>query len=151
MTQTAAKIADFSVRHATTRAPVPRTTTSDGLMPRAPRADADSMSLTQTTPDPIRTGARLERPRATTGCGAGSPPDHKKIAIMYGTTAMFFFVVGGIEALFDPLQLARPTARALGRAYNESSRCTARRWCSSWDAARRRVRQLLPAVDDRRT
>ena len=34
--------------------------------------------------------------------------DHKRIGVMYGATAMFFFVVGGIEALIIRLQLARP-------------------------------------------
>jgi cytochrome c oxidase subunit 1 len=34
--------------------------------------------------------------------------DHKRIGIMYGATAMFFFLIGGIEALIIRLQLARP-------------------------------------------
>jgi cytochrome c oxidase subunit I len=34
--------------------------------------------------------------------------DHKKIGIMYGVTALVFFVVGGIEAFIIRLQLARP-------------------------------------------
>ena len=34
--------------------------------------------------------------------------DHKRIGVMYGATAMFFFVIGGIEALIIRLQLARP-------------------------------------------
>ena len=46
--------------------------------------------------------------------------DHKKIAIMYGTTAMFFFLVGGIEALLIRLQLAQPNGTILSAArYNE--------------------------------
>ena len=40
---------------------------------------------------------------------------------MYATTAMFFFVVGGIEALFDPAAArGSPTARSSSAArYNE--------------------------------
>jgi cytochrome c oxidase subunit 1 len=34
--------------------------------------------------------------------------DHKKIGIMYGAAALFFFVLGGIEALFIRAQLAVP-------------------------------------------
>jgi len=34
--------------------------------------------------------------------------DHKRIAIMYGSTALFFFLVGGLEALVIRLQLASP-------------------------------------------
>src|SRR5690625_2310799 len=34
--------------------------------------------------------------------------DHKRIGIMYGVTALFFFVVGGFEALLMRIQLARP-------------------------------------------
>ncbi len=34
--------------------------------------------------------------------------DHKRIGILYGTTAFFFLLVGGVEALVIRLQLARP-------------------------------------------
>jgi cytochrome c oxidase subunit I len=34
--------------------------------------------------------------------------DHKKIGIMYGVTALIFFVVGGVEALLMRIQLSRP-------------------------------------------
>src|SRR5580765_1783968 len=69
---------------------------------------------------PVRTRI-LERPRATTGVWSWfTTVDHKKIAIMYATTAMFFFVVGGIEALFVRLQLAQPNGTVLSAArYNE--------------------------------
>ncbi len=36
--------------------------------------------------------------------------DHKRIAILYFTTALFFFLVGGLEALLIRLQLAQPGA-----------------------------------------
>jgi cytochrome c oxidase subunit I len=63
----------------------------------------------------------LERPRATTGRFSWvTTVDHKKIAIMYGTLALFFFCVGGIEALFIRLQLAQPNGTILSAArYNE--------------------------------
>ncbi|NNL47231.1 MAG: hypothetical protein HKO76_02580, partial [Acidimicrobiia bacterium] len=39
--------------------------------------------------------------------------DHKRIGLMYGGTAMFFFLLGGIEALFIRLQLAVPDGTVL--------------------------------------
>ncbi len=46
--------------------------------------------------------------------------DHKKLGIMYGVVAMFFFVVGGVEALFIRLQLAAPNGKILSaQTYNE--------------------------------
>jgi cytochrome c oxidase subunit I len=63
----------------------------------------------------------LDRPRSTTGVWSWfTTVDHKKIAILYGATALFFFVVGGIEALFVRLQLAQPDGTILSAArYNE--------------------------------
>ena len=63
----------------------------------------------------------LDRPRATTGPWSWvTTVDHKKIAIMYGTLAICFFMVGGVEALFIRLQLARPNGTILSAArYNE--------------------------------
>jgi len=37
-----------------------------------------------------------------------STVDHKKIGILYGVTALFFFAVGGIEALLIRIQLTKP-------------------------------------------
>ncbi|HEX2165772.1 MAG TPA: hypothetical protein VHG09_00920, partial [Longimicrobiales bacterium] len=34
--------------------------------------------------------------------------DHKKIDILYGVTALFFFLVGGLEATLIRIQLAKP-------------------------------------------
>ena len=34
--------------------------------------------------------------------------DHKRIGILYGATAFFFFLLGGVEALIIRIQLARP-------------------------------------------
>lgn len=46
--------------------------------------------------------------------------DHKKIGIMYGIVGMFFFIVGGIEALLIRLQLALPDGRVLSAdQYNQ--------------------------------
>ena len=46
--------------------------------------------------------------------------DHKKIGIMYGIGSMFFFIVGGSEALLIRAQLARPGQKLLSAAlYNQ--------------------------------
>jgi cytochrome c oxidase subunit I len=46
--------------------------------------------------------------------------DHKKIGKMYGYTAFFFFIAGGIEALLIRLQLAEPNGTVLSAdAYNQ--------------------------------
>jgi len=46
--------------------------------------------------------------------------DHKKIGIMYGVGSMFFFVVGGLEALLIRAQLARPGQKLLSAdLYNQ--------------------------------
>ncbi|HEX6694174.1 MAG TPA: cytochrome c oxidase subunit I [Longimicrobiales bacterium] len=45
--------------------------------------------------------------------------DHKKIGIMYGVTALFFMLVGGLEATLIRIQLARPENTFLSAsAYN---------------------------------
>jgi cytochrome c oxidase subunit I len=69
-----------------------------------------------------RRGSRLlQRPKETTGWFSWvTTVDHKKIAIMYGSLAIVFLVVGGIEALFIRLQLASPNGTVLTAArYNE--------------------------------
>lgn len=46
--------------------------------------------------------------------------DHKKLGIMYGVAAMFFFFVGGFEALLIRTQLARPDGKFLSAEhYNQ--------------------------------
>src|SRR6476659_2676748 len=46
--------------------------------------------------------------------------DHKKIGIMYGAAALFFFCVGGVEALAIRTQLAQPNNTFLSAGlYNE--------------------------------
>jgi cytochrome c oxidase subunit 1 len=61
------------------------------------------------------------RPRATTGWRSWvSTVDHKRIGIMYGVSAVFFFAVGGIEALLIRTQLAAPGQKLLSAAlYNQ--------------------------------
>ena len=46
--------------------------------------------------------------------------DHKRIGLLYGVTALIFFVVGGMEALLIRLQLAGPNLELLSAAqYNQ--------------------------------
>ncbi|HBM55256.1 MAG TPA: cytochrome ubiquinol oxidase subunit I, partial [Acidimicrobiaceae bacterium] len=46
--------------------------------------------------------------------------DHKKIGILYGATALFFFGIGGFEALLIRLQLATPNGTVVGAdLYNQ--------------------------------
>ena len=63
----------------------------------------------------------FRRPTTSTGWRSWvSTVDHKKIGIMYGVTAMFFFLLGGSEALLIRLQLARPGSDLLGaELYNQ--------------------------------
>jgi cytochrome c oxidase subunit 1 len=51
----------------------------------------------------------FRRPTTSTGWRSWvSTVDHKKIGIMYGAVALFFFIVGGVEALMIRAQLAVP-------------------------------------------
>jgi cytochrome c oxidase subunit 1 len=63
----------------------------------------------------------LRRPKATTGFWSWfTTIDHKKIGLMYGVTAMAFFVIGGVEALLLRLQLATPNGTLLTASqYNQ--------------------------------
>ena len=46
--------------------------------------------------------------------------DHKRIGVMYGASALLFFVVGGVEALLIRLQLVHPNGTVLNAAqYNQ--------------------------------
>jgi cytochrome c oxidase subunit I len=61
-------------------------------------------------PDPSRTGLY----------GWVATVDHKRIGILYLIITLFFFLVGGIEALMIRAQLAQPNGHLLGpKAYNE--------------------------------
>jgi cytochrome c oxidase subunit I len=47
--------------------------------------------------------------------------DHKKVGVMYGASALFFFVVGGIEALIIRSQLAVPDGKLISADfYNQA-------------------------------
>ncbi|HEX2784875.1 MAG TPA: cytochrome c oxidase subunit I [Ilumatobacteraceae bacterium] len=61
------------------------------------------------------------RPVSTTGWRSWLfTVDHKKIGLMYGCSAMFFFLVGGIEALLIRTQLAAPDNTVLSASvYNQ--------------------------------
>ena len=76
-----------------------------------------------TVPDalPVPRARLLQRPRATTGVWSWfTTVDHKKIAVMYGATAILFFIAGGIEALLIRIQLAQPNGSVLSAdAYNQ--------------------------------
>ena len=63
----------------------------------------------------------LRRPVQTTGWRSWAfSVDHKKIGIMYGVTAMVFFIVGGLEASLIRAQLARPDGHILSAdKYNQ--------------------------------
>jgi cytochrome c oxidase subunit I len=63
----------------------------------------------------------FRRPTAKTGVWSWmTTVDHKRIGILYGTTAIAFFVIGGVEALLIRVQLARPNGQVLSAdAYNQ--------------------------------
>src|SRR3954454_115135 len=46
--------------------------------------------------------------------------DHKRVGVMYGCAAIFFFIIGGVEALLIRLQLAHPNGTVLNaQQYNQ--------------------------------
>ncbi|MFN2488603.1 MAG: cytochrome c oxidase subunit I [Actinomycetota bacterium] len=63
----------------------------------------------------------FRRPTATTGWWSWvTTVDHKKIGILYCTTAFVFFLIGGLEALAIRSQLAQPNGQVLdAEAYNQ--------------------------------
>jgi cytochrome c oxidase subunit 1 len=63
----------------------------------------------------------LKRPQAMHGFWSWiTTVDHKRIGILYGVTAMVFFLLGGVEALLIRLQLAQPNGDVLSAdAYNQ--------------------------------
>ena len=70
---------------------------------------------------PTSTYGLLKRPVSTTGWRSWVfTVYHKKLGIMYAATAMFFFIVGGVEALLIRLQLAAPNGKVLNAdLYNQ--------------------------------
>ena len=89
--------------------PAPGTITTPALLPGAAEIT------------PSRTFGALKRPVASTGWKSWVfTVDHKKLGIMYGALAMFFFIVGGVEALLIRLQLAAPDGKVLNAdLYNQ--------------------------------
>ena len=70
---------------------------------------------------PARPMGVFARPGNTPGWrGWITTVDHKRIAIMYGAAALFFFLIGGFEALLIRLQLAAPEGKLLSAdLYNQ--------------------------------
>ena len=70
---------------------------------------------------PAQALGAYRRPVATTGWKSWLfTVDHKKLGIMYGVAAFFFFLVGGFEAILIRLQLAQPNGKVLSAdAYNQ--------------------------------
>src|SRR5262245_49305051 len=70
------------------------------------------LELTTGGPATIRPLGGMTRPQGTTGWKSWlTTVDHKRIGIMYGGAAMFFFAIGGFEALLIRLQLAAPEGK----------------------------------------
>jgi len=63
----------------------------------------------------------FERPTSTTGWKSWfTTVDHKRIGIMYGAAALFFLLIGGVEALLIRAQLWAPRGTLLSaEAYNQ--------------------------------
>lgn len=63
----------------------------------------------------------ISRPSSESGIWSWiTTVDHKRIAILYGVTAIIFFIIGGIEALVLRLQLAQPNERLISAdTYNQ--------------------------------
>ena len=71
-------------------------------------------TFSETRPLAVQRPLVLRRPKETTGFWSWfTTIDHKKIAILYGGTALVFFVIAGIEALLIRLQLAGPNGTVL--------------------------------------
>ena len=86
-----------------------------------PLTGAPALPGSPALPTPAGTYGVLRRPVTATGWKSWVfTVDHKKLGIMYGVTAMFFFIVGGIEALLIRLQLAAPNGKVLNAdLYNQ--------------------------------
>ena len=85
------------------------------------------MTATTTTPATVGEGAAAQplgvytRPKGGNGWRDWvTTVDHKKIGILYGAAALFFFAIGGLEALLIRLQMATPDGTVLGAdMYNQ--------------------------------
>src|SRR3989441_1499595 len=62
----------------------------------------------------VAEGGIMRRPLAKTGIGSWlTTADHKRVGMLYGYTAFFFFLIGGLEALLIRAQLAGPNGHVL--------------------------------------
>ena len=85
------------------------------------------MTAATTTPATVGEGAAAQplgvytRPKGGNGWRDWvTTVDHKKIGILYGAAALFFFAIGGLEALLIRLQMATPDGTVLGAdMYNQ--------------------------------
>ena len=88
----------------------------------AVRTDTDTADTDKgTVPTVERPLGVLTRPQGGRGWRDWlSTVDHKRIGILYGVSAMVFFLVGGVEALLIRLQLAAPEGSVLSAdVYNQ--------------------------------
>ena len=98
---------------ATSMSAMSRTTPSAKSLPQEPLPRSRALRGVREVPTAPPRGI-LRRPKATTGFWSWwTTIDHKKIGILYGATAIFFLVVGGVEALLIRLQLAGPDGSVL--------------------------------------
>jgi len=86
-----------------------------------PDVFGDSVASPPALVTPTAAMGVFKRPVSTTGWKSWVfTVDHKKLGIMYGAVAMFFFIVGGVEALLIRLQLAAPDNTVLSAdLYNQ--------------------------------
>ena len=76
--------------------------------------------------------------------------DHKKIGLMYGLSALFFLLLGGVEALLIRSQLWDHNMEVLtNRQYNQMLRCMEPQWYSSLSCHWCRLLQLHHAPSNR--
>ncbi len=88
------------------------------------RPDVAPATVTPSVPalaTPTTTLGVFKRPVSSTGWRSWLfTVDHKKIGLMYGAVALFFLVVGGVQALLIRLQLAAPDGKILSAdLYNQ--------------------------------
>jgi cytochrome c oxidase subunit 1 len=88
------------------------------IIEREDPLELEAGEITETAERPLGV---FTRPQSNTGWRSWLfTVDHKRIGIMYGAAGIFFFIVGGIYALFIRLQLAVPNNNVLSAdTYNQ--------------------------------